>query len=105
MTAAAWMVFATVLAGFGSVGTLAWTIFRDRGKQGVDKAQVEDIVKKTSRWRDARLAQYDRFWDEQDLPWHRAITKLLEQAKDAGFLPRDAVIPPPPVMPDPPGYD
>lgn len=112
--------FALVAAPFVSLAvllvTILWERRRDRNKPAVDKAQVEDLIKKNSRWRDARLAQYDRYFDEQDLPWHRAMTKLalqfielLGQAKDAGFLPPDVVIPAPPppspVLPDPPPYD
>lgn len=85
-------------------------------RPSLDKAQVEDLIAKKSRWRDARLLQYDRYFDEQDLPWHRAMTRtvtqlleLLEQAKVAGFLPPDAVIPekppPSPILPEPPPYD
>jgi hypothetical protein len=98
------------------VGTLLWNQRRDRNRPAFDRSQIEDIVRKTTRWRDARLAQYDRYFDEQDLPWHRAMTRLvaqvidlLEQAKAAGFLPPDVVIPPPPppspVLPEPPPYD
>lgn len=112
--------FALVAAPFVSIAilitTLLWERRRDRNKPAVDEAQVEHLIKKNSRWRDTRLAQYDRYFDEQDLPWHRAMTKfgeevivLLEQAKDAGFLPADIVIPSPPppspVLPEPPPYD
>lgn len=101
--------FAVVAAPLVSLliffGTLAWQMVRERHKPKLDEKQVETIVRKNNRWRDARLAQYDRYFDEQDLPWHRAVTKLLQQAKDAGFLPDDAVIPSAPVLPDPPAYD
>ncbi len=102
--------FALVAAPFASilifVGTILWERRRDRNRPAVDEAQVKNYVNKTNRWRDARLAQYDRYYDEQDLPWHRAIERLLHQAKDnGGVIPADAVIPPTPVLPDPPPYD
>lgn len=93
------LVFAATFVG------LRWERKRDQYKPVVDQAQVESLIRKTGRWRDARLAQYDRYFDEQDLPWHRQMTRLMEQAKEAGFLPPDAVIPPTPVLPDPPPYD
>lgn len=109
-------LFATLVTAAGVVTTILWERRRDRNKPAVDKAQVEDLIRKSSRWRDARLAQYDRYFDEQDLPWHRAMTRLagqlielLEQAKAGGYLPPDAVIPTPPppspVLPEPPPYD
>ena len=109
MTGTLWIaagsMFATLATAIGVllVALHAWR--RDRNKPEIDKAQIEDVVKKTSRWRDARLAQYDRFWDEQDQPWHRSMTILMHQAQDGGFLPADAIIPPTPVMPEPPPYD
>lgn len=108
MNAAEVILIVTALGSLvGSVALAVW----GRRQPKVDEATTDKLraeLKKmndqSNRYRDFRLVQYDRYFYEQDLPWHQAMARLMQQAKDAGFLPDNAVIPPSPVLPEPPPY-
>jgi hypothetical protein len=86
----------------------------------VDKAttdnitlQVDERLEERHAWRYARMVQLETYADEtgvyqrQDQDWHREITAILREARDAGYIPKDRRIPDPPVppiLPPPPGH-
>jgi hypothetical protein len=80
--------------------------------RGVEKATTDEITLKVDErmeerhgWRYARMVQLEEYADNteayhrEDQDWHREITAILREARDAGFIPRDRRIPDPPVPP------
>jgi hypothetical protein len=80
--------------------------------RGVDKATtnqitltVDERLEERHAWRYARMVQLETYADEtgvyqrKDQEWHRAITTILREAQDAGFIPQGRTIPDPPVPP------
>jgi hypothetical protein len=80
--------------------------------RGVDKAttdkitlDVDSLQEERHAWRYERMLQLEEFADEtgvynrQDQDWHREITAILREARDAGYIPKDRRIPDPPVPP------
>lgn len=86
--------------------------------RGVDKATTDEItlnvderVEQRNAWRYARMTQLEDYVDEnqqytrKDQEWHREITAILREARDAGYIPKDRRIPDPPsppTLPPPP---
>lgn len=78
----------------------------------VDKAtrdeitlNVDERLEERHAWRYERMVQLENYADEtgvyqrEDQDWHREITSILREARDAGYIPRDRRIPDPPVPP------
>jgi hypothetical protein len=88
--------------------------------RGVDKAttdkitlDVDSIQEERHAWRYERMLQLEEFADETgvyqraDQAWHREITAILREARDAGYIPKDRRIPDPPdppTLPPPPAH-
>jgi hypothetical protein len=86
--------------------------------RGVDKATTDQITLDVDQrqearhaWRYERMLQLEEYADEtatyhrSDQEWHRAITSILRDARDAGFIPAERAIPDPPtppILPPPP---
>jgi phosphoribosylformimino-5-aminoimidazole carboxamide ribonucleotide (ProFAR) isomerase len=88
--------------------------------RGVDKATTDQITLDVDQrqdarhaWRYERMLQLEEFADHtqayhrEDQTWHREITAILREARDAGFIPIERKIPDPPVppvLPPPPAH-
>jgi hypothetical protein len=109
----------SALQAFLGIGIMAATLvgavvsaYVSLTHRGVDKATTDQITldvdqrqEERHAWRYERMLQLEEYADQtgvyqrKDQDWHREITAILREARDAGYIPKDRSIPDPPVPP------
>lgn len=85
----------------GALGTLAWSVLRDRHRPSVDRAEVKRFTDEENEHRDIWMRRLDNYLFD-DANWHRLMIRLFQQLQDDGMIPANIEIPMPPVVPEPP---
>jgi hypothetical protein len=113
-----WTNLGLITAAIAALAGAAVAIYRSRPQRDLDTntaRKIELEIKRESaaydRRRTIRLLRLEKYVDQdivyhrEDRTYHLQLRELLEIAKKEGFLPRDTVIPEPPVPPELPRVD